>query len=98
MTPRFPWSPIVTLSAALTLGGCVLQQPLPRNQQPVIGTPIAGRPNLNPTLSPYVIQDDALGRAPESLNSLPRGSEVNRPLTPQAGQLNNVRVQPEVRY
>ncbi len=86
------------LSGAAALAGCMLQQPLPRNQQPVIGTPAAGRPNLNPVLSPTVIQDDATGRPPESLNSLPPGSEVNRPLTPQAGQINNVRVGPPAAY
>ena len=79
---------------AAALAGCTLQQPLPRNQQPVLGTPIAGTPNLHPALSPYVIQDDVFGRAPESLNSLPPGAEVNSPLTPQAGQINSVRVGP----
>ena len=79
---------------ATALAGCMLQQPLPRNLQPVIGTPIAGKPDLHPTLSPFIIQDDVLGRAPESLNSLPPGSEVNAPLTPQAGQINSVRVGP----
>ena len=84
---------VLALSAA-ALTGCMLQQPLPRNLQPVIGTPIAGTPNTNPTLSPYIIQDDVLGRAPESLNSLPPGAEVNAPLTPQAGQINSIRVGP----
>ena len=84
-------------SVALLGAGCTLTQPPPRNLQPVLATPPAGRPNLDPVLSPGVIQDDLAGRAPESLNSLPRGSEVNRPLTPQAGQINNVRVGPATR-
>ena len=88
MTTRLP------ALALLVLGGCTLQQPLPRNLQPVIGTPIAGTPNLHPTLSPTIIQDDFFGRPPESLNSLPPGAEVNNPLTPVAGQLNSVRVGP----
>ena len=88
----------VLLAAAASVSACMLQQPLPRNLQPIIGTPIAGRPDLHPRLSPYIIQDDVLGRAPESLNSLPPGSEVNAPLTPQAGEINNVRVGPATRY
>lgn len=88
--------PVLALVPVLA-GGCMFQQPLPRNQQPVLATPPAGRPNLNPVLSPTVIQDDASGRAPEAINSLPRGSEVNRPLTPQAGEINTIRVGPATR-